>query len=129
MELTKDAVRSTAKQQDIFSNRIKFTSYLLLNNVIDLKRSAVQKLVFLENDNGQAIWIGKSIKSMFDLTDDKQVAELAEELENNAKAYEIGITIEDGNYILYKAGSSAETIATIRVDKTTGAEKVATVKP
>ncbi len=128
MELTKDAVRSTAKQQEIFSNRIKFKSYLLLNTVIDLKRSAVQKLVFLENDNGQAIWIGKSIKDMFDLTDDANVVALAKELESNPSAYEIGITITDGNYILYKAGGTAETIATINVDKTTGADTVAAVK-
>ena len=129
MELTKEAVKSTAKQQDIFSNRIKFTSYLLLNAVIDLKRSAVQKIVFLENDNGQAIWIGKSIKEMFDLTDNAQVEALAVELESNPRAYEIGVTIEDGNYILYKAGGVADTIATIKRDKTDDASKVASVKP
>lgn len=128
MELTKDAVRSTAKQQEIFSNRIKFKSYLLLNNIIKLKRSAEQKIVFLLNDNGQAIWIGKSIKAMFDLTDDANVVDLAKELKSNPSAYEIGITITDGNYILYKAGGEAETIATITMDSTAGADTVAAVK-
>jgi hypothetical protein len=118
-----------SNSKDIFARRISFNTYLMMNGDLLVKRSAKQKLPFLENNEGVALWLGKnSIQSKWDFTTTSSCEKFADELASNARAYEIGIT-HDGNFIVYAKGeSSAETMAVIKVSRDEKVETVATVK-
>ena len=126
MELTKDAVAN-----NIFSNRFKFRSFLLLNGTIQVKKSPNKHVPFLENANGDAIWIGKSIKKNNAFVSDEDYDRFAQELKTNPSAYEIGILRDsDRAFVIFKTGSTAITMAEVTAEDmgaTAGAATVATV--
>jgi hypothetical protein len=117
---------------------IEFFGYLLSKGSLDLNLSAVKKLPFLSNPlkgandtEESAIWIGKSIKKNFALSDKASCTAFANELASNPTAYAIGI-IKDAlrtSWCLFKKGENqAELMATVTVDTTKYAAQVATVK-
>lgn len=116
---------------------IEFFGYLLSEGKLDIYLSAKQRLPFLSNplkmsgSDESAIWIGKSIKKNFALTDKASCTAFADELAANPTAYAVAI-IKDAvktSWCLFKKGeNTAELMATVTADTTNYAARVATVK-